>query len=169
MVHFFGLNERQCLKEFIHSAKTARENDKGFGILDKHGFARAEPKMATAGGICESASKPSTNSLMIRKTRQGSVTVKSKCIARSRACSSSLTRSDGIGSVGLIRGCVGRCSKRSSSVTCPLFLPGRKRDPAFPFLRLLLRLIFSIPFLYNVQPPLENYCAEGRQRSEYRV
>src|SRR5207253_8858556 len=42
IVHFFGLNERQCLKEFIHSAKTARENDKGFGILDEHGFAYKE-------------------------------------------------------------------------------------------------------------------------------
>src|SRR5437762_12614958 len=42
MVHFFGLNERQCLKEFIHSAKTARENDKGFGIFDEHGFAYKE-------------------------------------------------------------------------------------------------------------------------------
>src|SRR5437868_1896561 len=80
------------------------------------------------------------------------------------SCAPLLTRSDGIGSVGLMRGCVGRCSKRSSSVTCPLFLPERKRDPFFPFLRLLLRLIFSIPFLYNVQPSLENYCAERRQR-----
>src|SRR5256885_4836608 len=40
-------------------------------------FVLADPKMATDGGICARASKPSTNSLIIRKTRHGSVNVKS--------------------------------------------------------------------------------------------
>src|SRR5438105_1476571 len=42
MVHFFGLNECQCLKEFIHGTKTTREDDKSFGIFDEHGFAHKE-------------------------------------------------------------------------------------------------------------------------------
>src|SRR5881296_1032353 len=41
------------------------------------GNARAEPNIATAGGILPSISKPSTNSAMMRKMRQVSLLVKS--------------------------------------------------------------------------------------------
>src|SRR6266702_1721479 len=91
---------------------------------------------------------------MIRKTRQGSVCVKSKCSARSRAYSCCLITSCEGGSLGLISGCAGRLNNRSSSVVerCPLLCRYRNGLPLF--LRPLPLFLFNGFFLSELKSRL---------------
>src|SRR5262249_13143345 len=42
MFDFFGLDEREGFKQFVHRPKATREDDKGMGIFDKHSLAYKE-------------------------------------------------------------------------------------------------------------------------------